>query len=184
MKKAFIVHISAITACVVIVLSIISMGFIASAKVYDTSFPANIPVSGGAFYACQSTLGQISVVFPYNYKDNTFGFGGAGNNVYNLTSGSISGYIYLANGTEYQARHQRQSGLEYYRPSGNTYVWTAVTVTSVTSSNIQFIDLTDLDRQTDNFDFEKHVRLELIIPFLSMALLLLIALKLFLGGRK
>ena len=102
---------------------------------------AAYPYTGGGFMQVNTNYGNGLVVVPEPYKLNTFGFLKNTDRMVNLTNSMVSGY-FIMGGTTYNARFQTYGQLEYYRPSGNTYVWTAMTVSSLNDTNIQFLDET------------------------------------------
>ncbi|MGM9926904.1 MAG: hypothetical protein ACI35P_03045 [Bacillus sp. (in: firmicutes)] len=122
---------------------------------YETQFPEYVTISGGAYFEVNSSLGQITFVAPNNYKDNTFGFTGSGNNICNCTNSTVSGYIYTPSGGRYTARFASLGTLEYRTSDTYDYQWVTLTVTEILNTNVNFID-DKLDRQTDNYFFDKY----------------------------
>lgn len=122
---------------------------------YSTEFPSYVPISGGAFFEVESSLGKITFVCPNNYKNNYFGFSGSGNNICNITNSTVTGYIYTVSGTSYQARFTSLGTLEYRTNSSSYYEYRDVTITKILNTNITFIDDKG-DRQTDNYFLSKE----------------------------
>ena len=122
---------------------------------YSTDFPSYVPISGGAFFEVKSSLGQITFVCPYNFKNGYFGFIGNGNNICNISNSTVSGYIYTASGNSYQARFTALGTLEYRTSSGSYYEYRDVTITEILNTNVTFIDDKG-DRQTDNYFLSKE----------------------------
>lgn len=122
---------------------------------YSTEFPSYVPISGGAFFEVESSLGKITFICPNNYKNNYFGFSGSGNNICNVTNSTVTGYIYTASGTSYQARFTSLGTLEYRINSSSYYEYRDVTITKILNTNVNFIDDKG-DRQTDNYFLSKE----------------------------
>lgn len=122
---------------------------------YSTEFPSYVPISGGAFFEVKSSLGQITFVCPNNFKNGYFGFSGNGNNICNISNSTVSGYIFTASGSSYQARFTALGTLEYRTSSGSYYEYRDVTITEILNTNVTFIDDKG-DRQTDNYFLSKE----------------------------
>lgn len=122
---------------------------------YSTDFPSYVPISGGAFFEVKSSIGQITFVCPYNFKNGYFGFSGNGNNICNISNSTVSGYIYTTSGSSYQARFTALGNLEYRTSSGSYYEYRDVTITEILNTNVTFIDDKG-DRQTDNYFLSKE----------------------------
>ena len=129
--------------------------FPAYAVEYGTQFPEYVNISGGAFIEAQSTIGKITFVCANNFKDNYFGFSGNGSNICNISNSTISGYIYTASGNTYQARFTSFGTLQYRTGTSSYYEYIDVTITDILNTNVNFID-DKLDRQTDNYFFDKY----------------------------
>ena len=115
---------------------------------YDDTFPiTETGLTGGAFIKCKSSIGEIVIVLPYNYKDNYFTFTSSGN-LYNASSNSISVSVFR-NGTKYQGRFSSYSTLQYRIDSD--YNYTYVTTGDILSTNVVFLGLTE--RSNENFYF-------------------------------
>lgn len=122
---------------------------------YSTDFPSYVPISGGAFFEVESSLGKITFVCANNFKNGYFGFSGTGNNICNISNSTVSGYIFTASGNSYQARFTSLGTLEYRTSSGNYYEYRDVTITKILNTNVTFIDDKG-DRQTDNYFLSKE----------------------------
>lgn len=108
---------------------------------YDTSIPAYVPYSGGAFFEVFDTnLGKVSCVFPIDFIDGTFGFNSSGSNIFNLTNSTINGYIITSGGTIYTARASRFNYVEYrLNNTTSSYIALSPNMSTLTASNINFI---------------------------------------------
>lgn len=157
MKKILIFVLTLILCC--------SLSFSALAADYGTEYPSYIPISGGAYFEVKSSVGSVSFVFPYNYKDGYFGFVGSGINITNICSGTINGTMYTSSGFSYSCRAQYGENLQY-RSNSYPYEWVDVTTSSILNSNCDFIDLSDNDRQNDSIIYD-------FAPFQQMIAILL-----------
>lgn len=157
MKKISIFVLTLILCC--------SLSFSALAADYGTEYPSYIPISGGAYFEVKSSVGSVSFVFPYNYKDGYFGFFGSGSNITNIYSGTINGTMYTSSGSSYSCRAQYGENLQY-RSNSYPYDWVDVTTSSILNSNCDFIDLSDNDRQNDSIIYD-------FTPFQQMIAILL-----------
>lgn len=150
-KKRFKILIS-----FVLILYIISMSLVVNAAEYGNSYPNNTTLSGGAYIEAQSSIGTVTFVFPINFKDDTFGFSGNGiSRVTNLTNSTIYGYVYLSNGSSYRTRVNSFDSIEYNRNDSSWSDYEYITINQIINTNINFIDYTDQNRQTDfqSYDF-------------------------------
>ena len=121
---------------------------ITSAVFYDDTFPiTETGLTGGAFIKCKSSIGDIVIVLPYNYKDNYLTFTSSGN-LYNASSNSISVSVFR-NGTQYTGRFSAYSTLQYR--IDKDYNYTYVTTGDILSTNVVFLGLTE--RSNENFYF-------------------------------
>lgn len=125
------------------------------AVTYSNDYPTYLPISGGAYFEVQCSLGKVSLVFPDSFKNGTFGFSGSGSDIVNLTNSTVQGYLYTSSGASYSARLTRLSTLEY-QPSSSSSTWSSITVSQIYNTNVTFIDLTSRDRQTDNYYLSKE----------------------------
>ena len=152
----------------------------ASAKYYTDDLPSYVSISGGAYFEVYDTnLGQVTVVFPIEFKDEHFGFSLSGSsvasNIVNVTNSTAYGYVYASNGSVYSCRASRQDVIEYsYEYSTGRYEYRDLSpqMSTLTNSNMQFLtDNKDLYNQS-LVDYEKVVALLL----LSLVLLQLVSL--------
>jgi len=152
------------------------------AIVYPTQFPAYVPVSGGAYIEVQSTaIGRGTLIFSPVTIENTFGFSGTGNNICNLSSGTVTGTFYATNGTTtYTVRMVRLGTLEYQTSTSST--WNSVTISQIYNTNVFFTDETTRNRQTDGFRTSSSDRLTVVIG--TIIVLLILVLIYFSGRRK
>ena len=149
-----------------------------SAITYQTDIPSYLPYSGGAFIEVQlsaplNTRGAL--IFPVNFQASTFGFAGSGSNLVNLSSGTVTGYLYTSSGTQYNARFTRLAGLEYQPLTGGG-TWNPVNTTYIYGANVTFIDETTEGRQTDNYFYDKYQKFDRTLSFLQTAFLLILLL--------
>lgn len=148
MKKLFIF------LCTFIILN---SAFISTAYAaeYGYEYPDYVPVSGGAYIEAESSLGTVTLVFPIDYKDGTFGFIDSGvASVCNLTRNTVYGYVYTRNNQSYEVRAAYGELIEYQLDDRYPYnEWTDLRLTQILNTNIQLIDLTEQGRQTD---FQKY----------------------------
>lgn len=115
---------------------------------YDDTFPiTETGLTGGAFIKCNSSIGQIVIVLPYNYKDNYLTFTSSGN-LYNASSNSITVSVFR-NGVQYTGRFSAYSSLQYRIDKEHNY--TNVTTSEIISTNVVFLGLTE--RSNENFYF-------------------------------
>ncbi len=115
---------------------------------YDDTFPiTETGLTGGAFIKCKSSIGQIVIVLPYNYKDNYLTFTSSGN-LYNASSTSFSVSVFR-NGVRYTGRFPSYSTLEYRVDYDHSY--SDVVTSDIISTNVVFLGLTE--RSNENFYF-------------------------------
>lgn len=115
---------------------------------YDDTFPiTETGLTGGAFIKCKSSIGEIVIVLPYNYKDNFLTFTSSGN-LFNASSNSFSVSVFR-NGVQYTGRFPSYSTLEYRVDYNHSY--TDVVTSEIISTNVIFLGLTE--RSNENFYF-------------------------------
>ena len=107
MKKKIIFIVSLLLA--------LSIPSVAYAEEYGNTYPAYVPVSGGAYIEVQCALGRGTLVFAREYKDGYFGFYGSGYSPANISRSTISGTYYTAAGAKYNARVNAMGEAQYYR---------------------------------------------------------------------
>lgn len=175
MKKITIFFVTLVT-CLIAAIPV-------SAADYGYEYPDYVSVSGGAYVEVKSSLGTVSLVFPSEYKDGYFGFSGSGFNICNIYGGTISGYLYTSNSTRYNIRASYGSIVQYQDNNGYPYYeWHDLNINQILNTNIQFTDLTDLDRQTDfqKYDFSVN---EIFLYSLLIVLTVFIIINLWLGVK-
>ena len=119
-----------------------------SAVFYDESFPYHqTGITGGAFISCSSSIGDIRIIIPYNYKDNYLTFTTSGN-LYNASSNSISCALYK-NGVKYTARFSSFDTLQYRPSKEHSYEY--LTTSSITATNVVFLG--ESEGSNDNYYF-------------------------------
>ena len=122
--------------------------FSSYAVFYDDTFPiTETGLTGGAFIKCKSSIGEIVIVLPYNYKDNYLTFTSSGN-LYNASSNSINVSVFR-NGHQYRGRFPSYSTLEYRVDDNHSY--TDVVTSDILATNVVFLGLTE--RSNENFYF-------------------------------
>lgn len=125
----------------------------ASAVYYEDTFPYNeTGLTGGSYIECSSSIGDIVLVLPVQYTDNYLTFTTDGN-LYNASSSSITVALFH-NGTQYSARFQSFSTLEYRVSSSGYYDYTAVRTGEIYDTNVVFV--TSSERINDNYYFSKY----------------------------
>ena len=77
MKKKIIFIVSLLLA--------LSIPSVVYAEEYGNTYPAYVPVSGGAYIEVQCALGRGTLVFAREYKDGYFGFYGSGYSPANIS---------------------------------------------------------------------------------------------------
>lgn len=162
---------------------ILNCAFISTAYAaeYGYEYPDYVPVSGGAYIEAQSSIGTVALVFPIDYKDGYFGFVDSGAaSVGNLSRNTIYGTLYTRNNQSYEVRASYGELVEYQ--PGNSYPynqWVELSLSKILNTNIQLIDLTEQDRQTDfqYYDFtykEKFYAAEILFGFVGLGILIIV----------
>ena len=127
-----------------------SLSVQSNAVYYDDSFPCEeTGICGGAFISCSSTIGNIIIVIPYNYKDNYFTFTTNGN-LYNASSNTITCALFR-NGVKYKARFSSYDTLQYRYSDNSSYEY--VFTSDITSTNVVFLGNTEANN--DNYYFNQ-----------------------------
>ena len=121
---------------------------------YSTEYPAYLEQSSGSYIEVESNLGRCAMIFPLQYKENTFGFHGSGNNVMNLTSSTLSGIVRLQNGTEYNIRAMRFNTFEYQQTTGYSSTYIPFSVSEIYNTNVMFYDEVGERGTTKRIEFE------------------------------
>lgn len=116
---------------------------------YKNNFPDYLNFTGGCYCEVESTSGTVALVFPIEYKSNTFGFDGhSGFNICNCTNSTVYGRAVLANGKEYYLRFQSFGTAEIRTDNGyNQYEY--LTINNILNTDIDFMDNSSSDRQSD-----------------------------------
>ena len=121
-----------------------------NAVYYDDSFPCEqTGICGGAFISCSSSIGNIIIVIPYNYKDNYLTFTTTGN-LYNASSNTISCALFK-NGVKYIARFSSYDTLQYR--ISNNYSYEYLTTSDISATNVVFLGNTEANN--DNYYFNQ-----------------------------
>ena len=127
MKKKIIFIVSLLLA--------LSIPSVAYAEEYGNTYPAYVPVSGGAYIEVQCALGRGTLVFAREYKDGYFGFYGSGYSPANISRSTISGTYYTAAGAKYNTnvkfedfKDDRANIIDLFSYDPVTYLWLACTV--------------------------------------------------------
>lgn len=155
----------------------------ATAAKYTDDLPSYVKISGGAYFEVfDSNLGQITCVFPVEFKDNSFCFSlSAANlpvNFVNVTNTIVYGYLYTSSGKKYSCRASRQDVIEYnMNDSGySNYVDLDPVIAGMTNTNMSFLT-EDVDYYNENsLDSEKYMRFMVaalvVLQLLSVLILL------------
>lgn len=96
------------------------------------------PAGGYYLNVTSSALGACTVWLPYEVRDGSFSW--YGGQLVSLRSGSVSGVV-VSGSTVYNLRFSSfLGGAQYYRPSGSSYVWTALNISALDGGNIEVLD--------------------------------------------
>lgn len=134
---------------------------------YEDVYPDYVNISGGSYVTFNSSLGEVSFITSSEYKNNTFGFIGSHSDICNLTSRTIYGYLYSIRGERYEARLKSNFGqIEILNKLDK---WTNITISDIKSTNINFVDDSNLNRQNDRYFFDKYQLLFLVPLYISCA---------------
>lgn len=146
----------------------------AFAMTYENFYPEYIPYAGGAYVEVNSSnFSKCACVFPIDRQKNTFSFSGSSNtNIVNITSSTVSGFLYTSSGTRYDCRLTSLSSIEY-RDNGYPYEWHTLNISKILNTNIVFQDLKGLNRQNDNPFFSTYEKVCLSFGFVAVLLLLI-----------
>lgn len=168
MKKKIIFIVSLLLA--------LSIPSVAYAEEYGNTYPAYVPVSGGAYIEVQCALGRGTLVFAREYKDGYFGFYGSGYSPANISRSTISGTYYTAAGAKYNARVNAMGEAQYYRETSTRYEWSNLNATKIYNTNVKFEDFKD-DRANiiDLFSYDPVTYLWLACTVVIILLLMYIA---------
>lgn len=142
----------------------------ASAIYYEGSFPYDkTGLTGGAFIECDSTLGDICIVFPTQYIDKCLTFT-TGGNLFNVTNSTISCLIF-DNGVQYSGRFQAFGTLQY-RPSNNvSYSYVDVVTYDVDDTNVIFDTASERVNENYYFTYYEQVMLSVLVLILIFVFL-------------
>lgn len=128
---------------------------------------ANYPYTGGCFMAVNTNYGTGVIMLPETYKKDTIGFLKNTSRPVNLTAGQVSGY-WIMGGTTYTLRIRSLAEPEYYYYNGSSWTWRTLTVSSMTDTNIEFLDETG-KRGIENPDFSIYERMILLLLCVNIA---------------
>lgn len=147
-----------------------------NAVYYDDSFPCSeTGICGGAFISCSSSIGNIIIVIPYNYKDNYLTFTTSGN-LYNASSSTINCVVFK-NGVKYTARFYSYDTLEYR--ISNNYSYEYIITSDISATNVVFLGNTEANN--DNYYFNQF---EIALLSVNIAILFFVFLGWFLWHKK
>lgn len=144
---------------------------------YENNFPDYLNFTGGCYCEVESTVGTVALVFPIEYKSNTFGFNGhSGFNICNCTNGTIYGRAVFANGQEYYLRFQSFGTAEIRTDNGyNQYEY--LTINKILNTDIEFTDNSSADRQSDpifkGYDFNFYEQFYISLAVFGLAALII-----------
>lgn len=142
----------------------------AFAVYYDDTFPSDeTGLTGGLFMECSTNIGDIVIVIPYNFKEDTFTFSTTGN-VFNASSTSISCTMFL-NNNQYTVRWAGYS-FPQYRLSDTGYTYSDLVINSVTDTNVVFIT-DDAELRNDNYYLSIYEKIIISLLFVLIFLLFL-----------
>lgn len=142
---------------------------------YSNNYPSYIPYVGAIYCEVQSSpLGLGSLVFSSSISKGAISIGSGSNNLYNSTSSTISGIFRTSQGVDYNIRAAAYSSFQYAVTSGYNTTYYDLNISQIISTNLQFVDYSDSDKQNDNYyfasNFEKGVFALLIFNTLISAL--------------
>lgn len=162
-----------LTLLLVTLIYCMSIYTVAYGAEYENNYPQNSDLSGGAYIEAESSLGTVTVIFPYNSKDNTWGFVGSGiSRVCNLTNTTLNGYVYTANGQYYTLRAPSFETIEYRtNDSWGSSSYQDLIISKILNTNIQFIDMTEEGRQTDFQSYDFTYKEKFFYSFLLVSVL-------------
>ena len=89
------------------------LSFQVSAAEYGAVYPDYLNQSSACFVECDTSIGKGTIVLPINYKTDTIGFYGSGYDLFNCTSGTLTGQIVFENGSTYTCRASAFSTFQY-----------------------------------------------------------------------
>lgn len=167
-EKKFARILSVVLFCIVTV-SIFAPS--ASAAYYEDSFPyTDTGLTGGCYIECPSSIGDIILLVPAQYRYDSLTFTTDGN-LYNCTSSTITCLMFL-NGVQYTARFPAFGTLEYRESSSTGYYdYTAVTTYNVTDTNVVFFSASSLYNGNFYFTYYEMAVLSLLIMILFFVFL-------------
>lgn len=149
------------------ILLIISALIILTAFPVGASFTAEMPdyvsISGGAWFEVyDSAVGSCTVVFPIELKNNCFAFmlsdTGIAYDIVNVTNSTIYGFVFTANGKEYNCRATRFDTIQYQDESSSYSQWYGLSpdVTAISNTNIMFLTDNPLYYNDTVIDYDKY----------------------------
>ena len=162
----------------------------ASAVKYTDNWPNYVKISGGAYFEVFDTnLGQVTCVFPVEFKDGCFGFtlsdAGLPVNFVNVSNTTAYGYLYTSGGKKYSCRASRQDVIEYYLDDNtysSKYVDLSPTIAGMTNTNINFLT-SDEDYYNESFFDKDKLIVSLLVASVVIKLFVLLA-QLFGKGKR
>lgn len=115
------------------------------------------PAGGYYLDVSSSALGACTLWLPFEYYSDSFSW--YGGQLVSLRSGSISGIV-VTGSTVYNLRFSSfLQGAEYRRPSGSSYVWTALNIASLSGGNIEVLD----DSPGHSFDIPSLIIVAIVL---------------------
>lgn len=148
----------------------------ASATYYENTFPYDeTGLTGGAYIECASSLGDIVIVLPMQYRDNYLTFT-TGGNLFNASASSIS-VVVFHNGNQYSGRFSSFATLQYRTDSSYNYI--DVVTSTVSDTNVIFCSESNVSN--DNYYFSKF---EIASLSVDIAILFFVFLGWFLWHRQ
>ena len=150
----------------------------ASAVYYEGSFPyAETGLTGGGFIECDSSIGDICIVFPTQYIDEYLTFTTSGN-LFNVSNSTITCLVFH-NGAQYSARFQSFGTLQYRTSSSASYNYIDIITRGIYETNVIFT--TSSERINENYYFDSY---QIAILSVLVAILFFVFLGWFLWHRK
>lgn len=160
------------------VLSVSIFAPTASAFFYEGSFPYDeTGLTGGGFIECDSSIGDICVVFPVQYIDKFLTFTTSGN-LFNVSNSTINCLVFV-NGNQYTARFQSFGSLQYRTSSTSSYNYVDIVTRGIYDTNVIFT--TSSERINDNYYFDSY---QIAVLSILIVILFFVFLGWFLWHRK
>ena len=134
MKIKGVIKCASLVLCSVCLLH--CLGFRAECLDYSANAPSYLNYND-VFYIEVNTsqLGRGTIMLPDNYKFDNITTANNSYQLFNKTSGTMSGRFITQNGTSYSFRFSAFSSGQYQTSSGGVSTWTGLTVTQLYTTN-------------------------------------------------